>query len=132
MEKFIYFINILLELFKILMATMLYIFVPQKYTLNDLKGYNIFVLVFNVITLIAFLIQYIFELYNEYKKNDRINKLYKDLTESLGGFIIFNFIITAVLVFHYSFLDYLTATVLISNFLLVSDIFKKIFELNKQ
>ena len=148
-----------LESFKVLMATLLCVFVPQKCeegeactleeNFTDLTDYNTFVLAFNFATLGLFMFEYGLEYYREHwmieyldvdpKKNNinlqeeiknypqyqnkliSINKKYNKATESLVGFVIANFIFSAVLVLHYYYLDYRTITVLLSNLLLVVD-----------
>jgi hypothetical protein len=143
------------ESFKIVMATLLSIFVPQGcnnqlcsmhdnfYNVTD---YNKFVIAFNFFTLFYFIILYKIELdreqwmirhfdydkhYNEYNlhifKNDypiifeqliRYNNLYFYVYYYLRFIYIINFIVSAILVLHFYYLDYRTVTTLVTNVIL--------------
>ncbi len=144
------------ESFKILMATLLSIFIPQKCVINgvsrtctfsdnfaDLTHYNTFVVVFNFITLGIFVGLYYVEIKREdwmikhlefdnnfsdnnlqtlkpsypkiFSRLTHYNKIYYKYYSILKYFFIANFIVSAVLVLHFYYLDYRTATTLLTN-----------------
>lgn len=143
------------EFFKIAMATLLALFVPQScagqvcsFSQNfiNLSIYNTFVLVYNFATLGYFIWLYYIEVDREkwmithldYDENqseyylynfreshkdifDRLqqrNKIYLFTYNILKYLYISNFIFSAILVFHYYYLDYRTATTLVTNVIL--------------
>ena len=144
------------ESFKILMATLLSIFIPQECVIDgvvrtctfsdnfaDLTHFNIFVVVFNFITLGTFVGLYYVEIKREdwmikhlefdnnfsdnnlqtlkptypkiFERLTHYNKIYYKYYSILKYFFIVNFIISAVLVLHFYYLDYRTATTLLTN-----------------
>jgi hypothetical protein len=161
-----------LESFKVFMATLLVVFVPQKCdhqedgncSINDnfydLDNYNIFCLVFNFITLFNFLTLYIIEKKREfwcieyldvdhskpkinliteiedyplYKfKLIQLNKLYQLMTKILLVIVFINIITSAILIFHYYYLDYRSITVFISNLLLIGDKLYNSYNISKK
>jgi hypothetical protein len=110
---------------------------------SNLIEYNIFVLAFNFLTLFVFILLYIVELYREkwmishfdYDKNfdelylktfknqyseifeklNRLNRYYILAYKNVRYFYILNFIFSAILVYHYYYLDYKSITVLLTN-----------------
>ena len=144
------------ESFKILMATLLSIFIPQKCVINgvsrtctfsdnfaDLTHYNTFVVIFNFITLGIFVGLYYVEIKREdwmikhlefdnnfsdnnlqtlkpsypkiFTRLTHYNKIYYKYYSILKYFFIANFIVSAVLVLHFYYLDYRTVTTLLTN-----------------
>ena len=147
--------NFMSDGFKVIMASMLCVFVPQKCNdgictlsenITDLIEYNMFVLFFNIFTLFIFVILYCVELCREqwmishFDYNDQLADLhlstykneYPNLFEKLKKYnymyftayktvrliYVLNFIFSAVLVYHYYYLDYRSITVLLTNILL--------------
>lgn len=141
--------------FKVIMASMLCVFVPQKCddgictlseNVTDLIAYNVFVLFFNIFTLFIFVILYCVELrreqwmisnfdYNEhladlhlstykneyqtlFQKLKKYNYMYFMIYKTIRLIYVLNFIFSAVLVYHYYYLDYRSITVLLTNILL--------------
>lgn len=149
------------ESFKVLMATLLSIFVPQRCdnqpdnlctmmdNFTNLTKYNTAVIVFNFLTLGGFIglyvveyirenwcIQYLdidnnlantnlkteIELYPEYKERlITLNNNYNNISIAIVVSNIINFILSAVLIYGYYYLDYRSITVLITNFILIID-----------
>jgi hypothetical protein len=144
------------ESFKILMATLLSIFIPQQCVVNgvtrtcnfsdnfaNLTYYNTFVVIFNFITLGIFVGLYYIEIKrenwmikhlefdNNFSDNNletlkptypkifirlkHYNKIYYKYYSILKYFFIINFIVSAVLVLHFYYLDYRTVTTLLTN-----------------
>jgi len=113
----------------------------------DLSTYNIFVIVFNFICLFIFFVTYIIEIKREYflinsfdsnkelpdeylhkiidkypiikKKLSYYNIIYNKLCISLYVIFCVNWIFSAVLIFHYFYLDFTTISTMVCNFLLV-------------
>jgi hypothetical protein len=150
-----------LESFKVFMATLLVVFVPQRCdnttdgscSLQDnfanLDNYNLFCLIFNFITLFNFLTLYVVEKKREFwciefldvnddkpntnlhseietypnikEKLLKLNRLYQLITKVLLNVVVINTITSAVLIYHYYYLDYRSITVFLSNLLLVAD-----------
>jgi hypothetical protein len=143
------------EFFKVIMACLLAIFVPQScngevcsfdQNFSDLNIYNAFVLAFNFLTLGSFLYTYSVEVkrenwiinhldYDENESEYNIHKFkesHKKITTRLGEInlqyrkvytilqylYVCNFIFSAVLVFHFYYLDYRTITTLLTNIIL--------------
>lgn len=143
------------EFFKVIMACLLAIFVPQScngevcsfdQNFSELSIYNAFVLAFNFLTLSNFLYTYWVEVKREnwiinhldYDENeseynlhkyqqthekitirlDQINLQYLKVYKTLRYLYICNFIFSAVLVFHFYYLDYRTITTLLTNVIL--------------
>jgi hypothetical protein len=153
--------SLILEASKILMAALLVVFVPQKCPENgdklctfndnfvDLSDYNLFVLVFNFVTLAAFIFLYRVEYYrekwcikyldidpnqpNNYLKEElrqypiideemlHLNRRYLRWSKLTLFLYIFNTIFSAVLIYVYYYLDYRSITVLLTNIVLVAD-----------
>ena len=144
------------ESFKILMATLLSIFIPQECVIDgvsrtctfsdnfaNLTSFNTFVVVFNFITLGTFVGLYYVEIKREdwmikhlefdnnfsdnnlqtlkptypkiFERLTYYNKIYYKYYSILKYFFIVNFIVSAVLVLHFYYLDYRTATTLLTN-----------------
>ena len=144
------------ESFKILMATLLSIFIPQECVIDgvartftfsdnfaDLTSFNTFVVVFNFITLGIFVGLYYVEIKREdwmikhlefdnnfsdnnlqtlkpiypkiFERLTHYNKIYYKYYSILKYFFIANFIVSAVLVLHFYYLDYRTVTTLLTN-----------------
>ena len=154
-------IILLSESFKVLMATLLSIVVPQRCdnqpdklctmmdNFTNLTNYNTAVTVFNFITLGGFIglyvveymrenwcIEYLdidnnvantnlkteIELYPEYKERMiTLNSNYNKMSIAIVTSNIINFILSAVLIYGYYYLDYRSVTVLITNFILIID-----------
>jgi hypothetical protein len=147
------------EGFKVLMASLLSIFIPQKCVINgvsrtctfsdnfaDLTHYNTFVVIFNFITLGVFVGLYYVEIKredwmikhlefdNNYSDNNlqtlktsypkifvrltHYNKQYYKYYSILKYIFLINFIVSAVLVIHFYYLDYRTITTLLTNTIL--------------
>jgi hypothetical protein len=113
----------------------------------DLSAFNIFAIIVNFVLFGLFIITYIYELKREFfmlehfdtmkdypdnhltlvinkydsvnKQINNFNKHYNKLCISLYVFFFFNWIVSAVLVFHYFYLDKTTISTMITNFLLV-------------
>jgi hypothetical protein len=154
------------EFFKVIMACLLAIFVPQScngdvcsfdQNFSQLNIYNAFVLGFNFLTLGNFLYLYWVEVkretwiinhldydeneseYNIHKFKGSHNKIITRLNEINNHYLkvykilrylyICNFIFSAVLVFHYYYLDYRTITTLLTNIILCWSKISKGFEL---
>ncbi len=150
--------------YKILMATLLCIFVPQKCedrectlydNFTDLSAYNMFVLIFNFITLAIFVgfygVEYYREnwciehldtdptkpltnlkeeimLYPEFKeKVQQIDYIYYSYSKILCVCTVINFIVSSILIYVYYYFGFKSVTVMITYFLLVID--KLIFSL---
>lgn len=144
--------------YKILMATLLCIFVPQKCeerecTLDDnfteLSAYNMIVLIFNFITLGAFVgfygVEYYrenwciehldtddkkpltnlrdeIESYPEFKeKINYIDFVYHAYSRVLLVFNVINFIMSGILIYAYYYFGFKSVTVMITYFLLIID-----------
>lgn len=147
--------NLAGEFFKVIMACLLAIFVPQScngevcsfdQNFSELNIYNAFVLAFNFLTLGSFLYTYSVEVKREnwiinhldYDENQseynihnfkeshkkittrlgEINLKYHKVYKILQYFYVCNFIFSAVLVFHFYYLDYRTITTLLTNIIL--------------
>jgi hypothetical protein len=145
-----------LEFFKVIIATLPSIFVPQSCNgqicelnenFEDLSDYNKFVIVFNFITLISFVLSYIYEYrrekfcikyldidyeikktnlneeiekYPEIKnKMYKINKKYKYISLFLIGINFLNLLFSAILVFGMYYLDNKTISVFLTNTVLI-------------
>jgi hypothetical protein len=145
-----------LEFFKVIIATLPSIFVPQSCNgqicelnenFEDLSDYNKFVIVFNFITLISFVLSYIYEYrrekfcikyldidyeikktnlneeieeYPEIKdKMYKINKKYKYISLFLIGINFLNLLFSAILVFGMYYLDNKTISVFLTNTILI-------------
>ncbi len=143
------------EFFKVIMACLLAIFVPQScngevcsfyQNFSELNIYNAFVLAFNFLTLGSFLYTYYVEVkrenwiinhldydeneseYNIHKYKESHNKItrrlgeinlqYQKVYKILRYLYVCNFIFSAVLVFHFFYLDYRTITTLLTNVIL--------------
>ncbi len=154
------------EFFKVLMACLLAIFVPQScngdvcsfsQNFSELNIYNSFVLAFNFLTLASFLYTYWVEVkrenwiinhldydeneseYNLHKFKDSYSKITSRLEEinakyfktykTLKYLYVCNFIFSAVLVFHFFYLDYRTITTLLTNIILCWSKISKGYEL---
>jgi len=160
------------ESFKVLMATLLSIFVPQLCdnqaeklcTLVDnftnLTKYNLAVLIFNFITLGCFISLYFVEYtrehwciefldidndkpntnlkteiekYPEYKdKMIELNNRYNNISILVVAMNIINFILSAVLIYGYYYLDYRSITVLLTNTILIIDKIINCFNVSKK
>lgn len=114
---------------------------------SELSNYNIFVVILNFVLFGLFLYTYIYEIRREFFMikhfdteygfpDDNLSKIiikYEDINISMNKFnlyyhnlclllyfmFIFNWITSAILVFHYFYLDKTTITAMIMNFLLV-------------
>jgi gas vesicle protein len=151
------------QAFKILMACLLAVFVPQscrgvdgsvhlcseQENFRDLTRFNVFVLIYNFITLGSFIYFFVIEFIREDRlvkyfdidahKGDyhihtviqgypkiqhtleTYNRLYYKSTVALLFFLITNFVFSAILVLHFFYLDFRTITTLLTNTLLVVD-----------
>lgn len=165
-------IILLSESFKVLMATLLSIFVPQRCdnqidkicTINDnftnLTNYNIIVTTFNFITLGTFIALYTIEYmrenwcivyldidnniantnlkteierYPEYKdKLILLNNRYNTISILVVCMNIINFILSAILIYGYYYLDYKSVTVLLTNVILIVDKIINCFNVSKK
>ena len=165
-------ILLLSESFKVLMATLLSIFVPQRcdnqpdklctFTDNftNLTNYNTAVTVFNFITLGCFIMLYVIEYireiwcieyldidydkpntnlkteiekYPEYKENIMLlNNRYNTISIVVVVINIVNFILSAILIYGYYYLDYRSLTVLITNIILIVDKIINCFSVSKK
>jgi hypothetical protein len=154
-------ILLLTESFKVLMATLLSIFVPQRCDNNidklctitdnftDLTAYNMFVVIFNFITLGGFIVLYITEYMREnwcieyldidndkpntnlkkeienypaFKNNIiKLNYRYNNVSICVVILNCINFICSAVLIYGYYYFDYKSITVLLTNLILIID-----------
>lgn len=155
-QKLQSFLIMIIELFKMSMACLLSIFVPQNCNGNicsteenfkDLTSFNIGVIAFNFVTLFIFILAYVYEYKREIwmitnldndntipdnsleekikshpevkRELELTNKIYIGFQLILAIFIISNFVLSSVLVFHYYYYDYKTITTMITNLLLV-------------
>lgn len=165
-------ILLLSESFKVLMATLLSIFVPQRCdnqsdkictivdNLTNLTNYNIAVTTINFITLGCFIILYVVEYmrenwcieyldidndkantnlkteidkYPEYKeKMMLLNNRYNNVSILVVCMNIINFILSAVLIYGYYYLDYKSITVLLTNVILIVDKIINCFNVSKK
>jgi hypothetical protein len=165
-------IILLTESFKVLMATLLSIFVPQRCdnqsdkicTITDnftnLTDYNIAVTTFNFITLGTFIALYVIEYmrenwcieyldidnnvanthlkveierYPEYKEQMIIlNNNYHIISIITVVMNSVNFILSAVLIYGYYYLDYRSVTVLLTNIILIVDKIINCFNVSKK
>ncbi len=158
--------------FKVFMATLLVVFVPQRCdhqddsncsiqdNFMDLDNFNMFCLVFNFLTLFCFLTLYVIEKRREfwciehldvdhskpkinliseiedyplYKfKLIQLNNFYQLMTKILLVIVFINTITSAVLIYHYYYLDYRSITVFISNLLLICDKLYNCYNISKK
>lgn len=165
-------ILLLSESFKVLMATLLSIFVPQRCdnqsdkictivdNFTNLTNYNIAVTTVNFITLGCFVLLYIVEYrrenwcieyldidndkpntnlkteidkYPEYKeKMMLLNNDYNNISMLVVGMNIINFILSAILIYGYYYLDYKSITVLLTNIILIVDKIINCFNVSKK
>jgi len=165
-------IILLTESFKVLMATLLSIFVPQICdnqsdkicTITDnftnLTDYNIAVTTFNFITLGTFIALYVIEYmrenwcieyldidnnvantnlkteierYPEYKEHMIIlNNHYHIISIITVVMNVVNFILSAVLIYGYYYLDYRSVAVLLTNIILIVDKIINCFNVSKK
>jgi hypothetical protein len=165
-------IILLTESFKVLMATLLSIFVPQRCdnqsdkicTITDnftnLIDYNIVVTTFNFITLGTFIALYVIEYmrenwcieyldidnnvantnlkteierYPEYKDQMIIlNNNYHIISVITVIMNSVNFILSAILIYGYYYLDYRSVTVLLTNIILIVDKIINCFNVSKK
>jgi len=165
-------IILLTESFKVLMATLLSIFVPQRCdnqsdkicTITDnftnLTNYNIAVTTFNFITLGTFIALYTIEYmrenwcieyldidnnvantnlkteierYPEYKERMIIlNNNYHIISIITVVMNVVNFILSAILIYGYYYLDYRSITVLLTNIILIVDKIINCFNVSKK
>ena len=149
------------ESFRVFIATLLSVFVPQRcdnqpdkictiyHNFYQFNLFNLLVLVFNFITLASFIVLYTIEYkreiwcieyldinpnlleknlkteienYPKFKQTiNNLNELYKKSAISVSVLTIINFILSAVLIIHYYYLDSRSVTVLVTNFLLIID-----------
>ena len=154
-------ILLLSESFKVLVATLLSIFVPQRCdnqvdklctmvdNFTNLTNYNIAVTTINFITLGCFISLYIIEYmredwcieyldidydkpntnlkieidkYPDYKEKLMVlNNRYYNITILVVCTNIINFILSAILIYGYYYLDYRSVTVLLTNIILIVD-----------
>jgi hypothetical protein len=165
-------ILLLTESFKVLMATLLSIFVPQRCdnqsdkictmvdNFTNLTNYNIAVTTFNFITLGSFIGLYIVEYmrenwcieyldidydkpntnlkteidkYPEYKeKMMLLNNRYNNISILVVSMNVINFILSAILIYGYYYLDYRSVTVLLTNIILIIDKIINCFNVSKK
>lgn len=143
------------ESFRIVMATLLSLFVPQscdghlcsmKENVANLTPYNLFVITFNFLTLLNFIVLYYIEIrrekwmisHLEYDKNENeyniynLAKKYPEIIEKLKLYnyhyfnvymylrylYLINIVFSGILVFYFYYLDYRTTTTFITNIIL--------------